>query len=156
MIKYCIKYTLLAVAVLGTAASPVPSAENPEHGNKNDGQVNQQARGTADPHKAEKSKRAIPYHGTLTAKSNSSITVGQRVFQVNSETKILKYGKPASIADGEIGKEVAGQYREEEGKLIAKSIRFGPKPEKQEGEKHENSNLDTSKSPGDTKSPSKT
>ena len=151
MIKRSIKYALIAVASLGIAASPVPSTENPEHGNKNDGEVNKQAPGTADSHKAEKSKRAIPFHGSLSAKSDSSITVGKRLFQVNSETKILKNGKPASLADGEIGKEVAGQYREQEGKLIAKSIRFGPKPENQGGEKHENKNPETAKSPGDTK-----
>jgi len=73
--------------------------------------------------------RAIPFHGKLDAKTDSSITIGKRTFEVSSETKLVKDGKPATLADATIGEDVGGSYLETDGKLIAKSVRFGAKPE---------------------------
>jgi DNA-binding NtrC family response regulator len=74
--------------------------------------------------------RAIPFHGNVKALDNNAktLSVGKETFQVNSETKIIKMGKPATLADGEVGEKVAGQYHKDtDGKLTATSIRFGPK-----------------------------
>ena len=85
----------------------------------------------------EKTNAAVPFHGTLTAKTDASITLKERTFEVTSETKITKDGKPATLADGEIGKTVTGQYRKLDGKLVAKLIRVGGKPEAPEKAKVE-------------------
>jgi hypothetical protein len=55
--------------------------------------------------------------------------VGKRTFQITSETKIKKGGKPATLDDGVVGEDVGGYYHNgEDGKLNAVSVRFGPKP----------------------------
>jgi hypothetical protein len=79
--------------------------------------------------------KAIPYHGKLgeVDKVNKTITLDEktkRVFIITSETKIMKAGKPATLDDAVVGEDVAGQYTKgADGKLTAKSVRFGPKPE---------------------------
>lgn len=122
MINSTVKFSLLGLTALALAALPLSAAEKTEKG-----EVKKEA--TPPMSKAERAGVAVPFHGPLTAKTDASITVKERTFEVTSETKITKDGKPATLADGEIGKEVAGQYRNHEGKLIAKSIRFGAKPE---------------------------
>jgi len=82
------------------------------------------------------SQRAIPFNGKVAAidKTAKTVTVGERVFHVTAETKITKDNKPATLADGAIGEVVAGNYlKGDDGKLTARMIRFGPKPE--EGDK---------------------
>ena len=77
--------------------------------------------------------KAIPFHGKLAEvdKVNKTITLDEktkRTFQITSETKITKGGKPATLDDGVVGEDVAGQYHKgADGKLTAKSVRFGPK-----------------------------
>ncbi len=85
--------------------------------------------------KAAKSK-AIPFTGKLGSvdKVNKTITLAEktkpgRVFQITSETKLVKNGKPATLDDAVVGDAVGGQYTTgADGKLIASSIRFGEKP----------------------------
>jgi hypothetical protein len=78
---------------------------------------------------------AIPFHGKLGSvdKVNKTITLddkNKRTLEVISTTKIMKAGKPALLDDAVVGEDVAGQYmKSEDGKLVAKSLRFGPKPE---------------------------
>ena len=90
---------------------------------------------------APKSDRGIPFHGKVAAldKTAKTLTVGDRVFQVTSETKIKKAGKAATLDDAAVGEEVGGTYTKgDDGKLTAKSLRIGPKPEgeaKGEGKK---------------------
>jgi hypothetical protein len=77
--------------------------------------------------------RSVPFRGKIDVldKSAKSFKVGTRTFQVVSETKIMKAGKPALIEDAAVGDEVGGAYREGEGgKLEVISLRLGPKPEK--------------------------
>ena len=51
-----------------------------------------------------------------------------RVFQITSQTRISKAGKPATLDDGVPGEEVAGSAREAaDGKREALSVRFRPK-----------------------------
>jgi Cu/Ag efflux protein CusF len=83
----------------------------------------------ASPKKA--TNRVLPFHGKLKAVDNSAktISVGKETFQVTSATKITKLAKPATLEEGAVGDDVAGSYRKDaDGKLIAVSLRFGPKP----------------------------
>ncbi|MST94630.1 MAG: hypothetical protein EXS33_05070 [Pedosphaera sp.] len=82
--------------------------------------------------KAAKGK-SLPFTGILTAvdKQAKTITVGERVFQVTSETKITKAGKPATLEDGVVGEEAAGSCKTADGgKMEAGSVRFGAKAAK--------------------------
>lgn len=80
---------------------------------------------------AEKSTKGGPFHGKLVAidKFAKTITVGKRTFEIASETKIKKNGKPATLEDGIVGETVSGYIKPAaDGKLIATSVNFGPKP----------------------------
>ena len=74
--------------------------------------------------------KSIPFRGNIKAIDNTAktLTVGKETFQVTSETKIIKMGKPATLADGVEGEMVGGSYHKDtDGKLIALTVRFGPK-----------------------------
>jgi len=84
--------------------------------------------------KKEKStqKSAHPFHGKLAAvdQAAKTITIGKSVYQITSETKISKAGKPAILADGVLGEEASGYAKPlEGGKMYAATLNFGPKPE---------------------------
>ena len=84
--------------------------------------------------------RTVPFRGKIDMldKAAKSFKVGTRTFQVVSETKIMKAGKPALIEDAAVGDEVGGAYREGEGgKLEVVSLRLGPKPEKEPAKEKE-------------------
>jgi hypothetical protein len=93
--------------------------------------------------KEGKKPGAGPFHGKLAAldKIAKTITVGKRTFQITSETKIKKSGKPATLEDGVVGEEVSGYVKPTpEGKLLATTLNFGPKTDKADtkgGEKQE-------------------
>lgn len=60
-----------------------------------------------------------------------TLTVGERTFEITSETKIMKNGQPATLADGMVGEMVGGAFKKSaDGKLTATSIRFRDKAEK--------------------------
>lgn len=72
-----------------------------------------------------------PFHGKLAAldKQAKTITVGKRTFQITSETKLNKAGKPATLEDGVVGEIASGYFvKSADGKLMAKTVNFGPKP----------------------------
>ena len=74
----------------------------------------------------------IPFHGKLDAVNTNAmtLTVGNRTFQVTSDTKIFKDGKPAALSEGVVGEPVRGIYKKSEaGKLEALSVHFGAKGE---------------------------
>ena len=84
---------------------------------------------------AGKAPRPVPFHGKIAAVDMSTkvVTVGERKFHVLPATRMIKAGKPATLADATVGEEVGGAYREAEGgKLELVSLRIGPKtaPEK--------------------------
>jgi hypothetical protein len=86
----------------------------------------------AEKKETQKADKGIPFHGKVTAldKTAKTVTVGARVFSVTSETKIKKLGKLATLDDGVVGEDIGGTYiKGNDGKLTAKSLRFGPKPE---------------------------
>jgi Domain of unknown function (DUF5666) len=74
--------------------------------------------------------KTFPFRGNVKAIDNSAktLSVGKETFQITSETKIIKMGKPATLADGAAGDMVGGSYHKDaDGKLTAISVRFGPK-----------------------------
>lgn len=75
--------------------------------------------------------RAQPFRGKIGSvdKAAKTIKVGERTFQVTSDTRIMKAGKPATLEDVAEGEEVGGAYREGDGgKLNLVSLRVGPRP----------------------------
>jgi hypothetical protein len=75
-----------------------------------------------------KKPHSLPFHGKLKAVDNNgkTISVGERTFQVTSETKIMKDDKPALLADGVVDQPVTGAYlASADGKLNATTINFG-------------------------------
>ena len=88
--------------------------------------------GTNAPARPSRGDRAFPFHGAVTAidKSAMTLTVGERVFHVNADTKISKNGKPVTLADASMGDIVSGNYaRSDDGKLTARTIRLAQKTE---------------------------
>ena len=78
----------------------------------------------------EKKGRSIPFTGEVVAidKTAKTITVDKRTFVVNSEAKIFKSDKPATLEEGAVGAYVTGSYiKTVEGPLVAHSVYFGGK-----------------------------
>ena len=77
------------------------------------------------------------FRGTVSAidVKAMTLTVETRTFAVTSDTKIIKDGKSATLADGVVGEQVSGAYKKtDDGKLNAISIHFGAKVEKKNKE----------------------
>ncbi len=118
-----LRLALLAVLAGAIAALPSPLAAqstNKPASKKTAEQKEQSKQG----------KKAHPFHGKLAEldKMAKTITVGKSVYQITSETKLAKAGKPATLADAVVGEEVSGYVKpNEEGKLVATKVTFGPK-----------------------------
>jgi hypothetical protein len=72
----------------------------------------------------------VSFHGKLSAIDTNAmtLTVGERTFEITSETKITKDGQPATLADGVVGEMAGGAYKKgADGKLSATSVHFGSK-----------------------------
>lgn len=92
------------------------------------------------PTKHNKKHDHSAFNGKLSAIDASAMTftVGERTFEVTSETKITKDGKPATLADVKAGEMAGGSYKKgADGKLTATTVHFTSKSEggKSEGEK---------------------
>jgi hypothetical protein len=75
--------------------------------------------------------RPVPFRGTVAAvdKNAKTVTVGERVFHISSETRLIKNSQPATLADIAVGDAIAGNYTKgDDGKLTAKMVRFGQRP----------------------------
>ena len=85
----------------------------------------------ATPTKAGHNKSGVlPFHGKLKAvdAAAKTISVGTRIFEITSDTIIIKDGKAATLADGVVGEETGGAYKKtEDGKLLVTKLRFGAK-----------------------------
>lgn len=87
---------------------------------------------------ATKKQKGLPLGGKITAvdKTAKTITVGKKVVQITSETRITKDGKPATLNEATIGEDVGVSYlKGDDGKLTARSVRIGAKPEGKKGGK---------------------
>ena len=79
-----------------------------------------------------KKHEGLVFRGTVSAidAKAMTLTVETRTFAVTSDTKIIKDGKSATLADGVVGEQVSGAYKKTaDGKLNATSIHFGAKAE---------------------------
>jgi hypothetical protein len=83
------------------------------------------------------------FNGKLSAIDTNAmtLTVGERTFEITSETKITKDGEPAILSDGVVGEMARGAYKKgADGKLSATSVHFGAKSD---GEKRKQANPDS-------------
>jgi len=93
----------------------------------------------ADEAKKDKPK-GMPFNGKINAvnKTANTINIGQekkRTICITAQTKIMKDGKAATLADATVGEMAGGFARENaDGKLEAVSLRIGAKPEAKVGE----------------------
>jgi Domain of unknown function (DUF5666) len=129
MLKYLIRVSVLGFLSFAIAGQPFGALA----------QTTNRALAKPDTEKKEGAKKAVagPFRGKLAAmdKTAKTLTVGKRSFQVTSETKILKAGKPATFEDGVVGEEVSGYVKpNEDGKLVATKVNFGPKVEAKKGD----------------------
>ena len=84
-----------------------------------------------------KKKSAHPFRGKLAEvdKVAKTIKLGKSTYQITSETKITKDGKPATLEDGVVGEPVTGYAKPaDDGKMAATTVRFGAKPDEKGGE----------------------
>ena len=113
---------LLAAALAGLPAQLLAQSTNKPVAEK------KSAAGKKD--SAVKQKAAHPFRGKLAAvdKTAKTIKVGQSTYQINSETKITKAGKPATLEDGVVDEPVSGFVKPtDDGKMTATTVRFGAK-----------------------------
>jgi hypothetical protein len=111
--------TLLAAAVAAPGQLRAQTTNKPAHTKK---PAAEKTDSTA--------KKAHPFHGKLAAvdKAAKTITLGKSTYYINSETKIKKADKPATLEDGVIGEDVGGYAKPGEGgKMFATTVTFGPK-----------------------------
>ena len=81
--------------------------------------------------KKEAAPRATPLRGKIDAidKQAKTFKVNERTFQITSDTKIEKDGKPATFDDAAVGQNVTGSYREGvDKKLNVVLLRIGGRP----------------------------
>jgi hypothetical protein len=72
------------------------------------------------------------FNGKLTAVDTNAmtLTVGERTFEISSETIITKAGEPATLSEGVTGETASVAFKKDaDGKLTATSIHFGAKAE---------------------------
>jgi hypothetical protein len=75
-------------------------------------------------------KQGSVFNGKVSAVDTKAmtLTVGKRTFEVTSETKITKNGKPATLSDIAVGDTVGGACKKTgDGKLAATTINDGKK-----------------------------
>lgn len=77
---------------------------------------------------AAKKNKALPFHGKATTVDTNAmtLTVGTLNFNITSQTKITKDGKPATLSEITVGDALTGSYKKnDEGKLDASLVRDG-------------------------------
>ncbi len=118
------KKTILKIAVCSLLAAAVALAPT-------QGWAQEKKKDDAAAEKKGERKAGNVFRGKVDAvdKAAKTVKVGERTFQVTSETRIMKAGKPATLDDAVVGDEIGGTYKEADGKLNAVSLRLGPRPE---------------------------
>ena len=106
---------------------------------------------------ASPSKRALPFHGTISAVDQSAKTFTiagketSRVFKVTDKTTVTKDGNPATMSDIAEKDEVRGSYwKTEDGSLEAKTVKLGAKTEKEKTKKKSKKDKEAEASPSAT------
>lgn len=119
MKKHIAQIATLGLLALGMALLPVVSSA-----------ADMKTNTPADQMTPKPKHTAIPFRGKISAVDTKAmtLTVGNRTFEITSETKILKDGQPATLSEGAVGEQVRGTYKKtEDGKLEALSVQFGAK-----------------------------
>lgn len=130
------KRIIPSIAVLGLAAAVLAATCGQAIGQEAKGQ--DRPKGAAKAEAGAKKQGLTPFRGKIAAVDTvaKTIKVGERTFYVTSETRITKANKPATFDDAKVGEEIAGSFRKaDDGKLLARTIRIGPRPEPTGGEK---------------------
>jgi len=85
--------------------------------------------------KSEHKQKQIPFHGKVSAIDKTAKTISlegkekSRTFQITSETRITKDGKPAMLDALTVGEMVSGSYKENSaGRMEVASLNVGSKP----------------------------
>ncbi len=123
MKKHIVKLTLFLFATAIIAAPGLSRAQD-------NGATPPAAPGQNEPVKPKKHEGSV-FRGTVGAVDAKAmtLTVGKRTFDVTSDTKITKDGKPAILSDIAVGDKVGGAYKKtDDGKLAATTINAGKKP----------------------------
>lgn len=123
------KKNILRIALMSVLAAAIAT---PVMAQQTNVAKDKSATAKPEPVKAEKKQEGLPFKGTVAKidKDAKTLTVGDKTFQITSETKIKKAGKDATLESGVVGEEVALKYKTAaDGKLTALSVRFGPKAE---------------------------
>jgi hypothetical protein len=127
--------TLLAAAIAGAPAQLLAQSTNQAAAEK---KTTTKKDSAAKKDATAKKKAAHPFRGKLAEvdKVAKTIKVGESIYQITSETKVTKDGKPATLEDGVVGEPVTGYVKPtEDGKMAATTVKFGAKPEEKGGEK---------------------
>jgi hypothetical protein len=117
--------SLLVAAIVGTPAQLLAQSTNKPTADKK--------AAVAKKEPAAKKKSAHPFRGKLAAvdKAAKTIKVGESIYQITSETKITKDGKPSTLENGVVGEPVSGYVKPtDDGKMAATTVTFGAKPAK--------------------------
>lgn len=88
-------------------------------------------------------KRGVPYRGKIASVDSAAKTFTittkkgeSRVFKMNDNTKYMKDGQPATMAEVVADQNVRGQYlKMDDGTMMAKSVMLGVKPMREGGKK---------------------
>lgn len=121
MKKYIAQFTLLSLLAAGLVVVPVMARA---------GDAKENTPSTDQPTTPKSKHNTVPFHGKITTVDTSAMTlkVGNRTFQVTSQTKIFKDGKPAALSDAVAGEPVRGVYQKtESGSLEAVTLYLGAK-----------------------------
>lgn len=122
MKKYIAQIAVLGLVGAGLLMAPL--ATHAKDAKDNTSSASDQSSAPKPKHKT------VPFHGKISAVDTSAMTlkVGNRTFQITSQTKILKDGNPATLSDAVVGESVRGVYEKtESGNLEAVTIHFGAK-----------------------------
>lgn len=117
MIKSILRFSLLGLLAFAVTGTPITlrAQETP-------------TAATNKPATAAHSSR--PFRGKVKAidATAMTITVANTTFQITSQTRITKDGKPAMLGDGAVGDNLSAQLKKDaDGKWTAVSVNFGAK-----------------------------
>jgi hypothetical protein len=130
--KHSLNRALGIGLVLVATAIPLNSAHAAERQQPRSTTPGVDANGAAEP---DSKPRYLPFHGKIDKVDRAAKTITltgekHRVVQITAETRIVKAGKPATIEAAVVGEEVGGSaQRLADGRLQARSLRLGPKPD---------------------------
>ena len=128
------KLSLLALVTGALIFAPNQSSaqdKKEEKAPKPDKAEKAEKKGEGDANKAANPNRALPFRGKASAvdAKAKTLTVGTKVYQVTSDTRISKDDRPATFDDIKADEYVRGSARQsEDGKLNLVSVFIGPKP----------------------------